>query len=367
MDVRTTTLGDLVQQNYIDDEAWTRKGALVDDCAKKIVSNRMICAKILKAAIPEFKDCTEDEIAFYYLGDEFEISTRAVHMENADVPEDMFINEMNSEARGEKYSHDKIYFDIRFSALAPVKGKLVKLLFDIEIQNEFYPGYSLEKRAVYYASRMVSEQHGREFIGSDYNRIKKVYSIWLNTNPPKKYRHSIGYYNYSFTLAENSFDVKPDDYMLSNIVMINLGGNVQTLGTKPDGSLWNVALKNPIDTEKEVCVVSLSDKAMITSGGYERYFIGKDGKQYWHILDPKTGYPSDKGLLSVTIIGKDGTLCDALSTALFVMGEEKAKAFVKTQSKTDVILINRDMEIFITENLKDHIKMLDNFRYQIIA
>ena len=225
MDVRTTTLGDLVQQNYIDDEAWTRKGALVDDCAKKIVSNRMICAKILKAAIPEFKDCTEDEIAFYYLGDEFEISTRAVHMENADVPEDMFINEMNSEARGEKYSHDKIYFDIRFSALAPVKGKLVKLLFDIEIQNEFYPGYSLEKRAVYYASRMVSEQHGREFIGSDYNRIKKVYSIWLNTNPPKKYRHSIGYYNYSFTLAENSFDVKPDDYMLSNIVMINLGGN----------------------------------------------------------------------------------------------------------------------------------------------
>ena len=149
--------------------------------------------------------------------------------------------------------------------------------------------------------------------------------------------------------------------------LINLGGNVQTVGTKPDGSLWKVALKNPADTEKEVCVLSLSDKAMITSGGYERYFVGKDGKQYWHILDPKTGYPSDKGLLSVTVIGEDGTLCDALSTALFVMGEEKAKAFVKTQSKTDVILINRDMEIFITENLKDHIKMLDNFRYQIIA
>jgi len=149
--------------------------------------------------------------------------------------------------------------------------------------------------------------------------------------------------------------------------LINLGGNVQTLGTKPDGSLWNVALKNPIDTEKEVCVVSLSDKAMITSGGYERYFIGKDGKQYWHILDPKTGYPSDKGLLSVTIIGKDGTLCDALSTALFVMGEEKAKTFAITHNEVDVILINSNMEIFITENLKNYIKMLDNFRYQIIA
>ncbi len=149
--------------------------------------------------------------------------------------------------------------------------------------------------------------------------------------------------------------------------LINLGGNVQTVGTKPDGSLWNVALKNPIDTEKEICVVPLSDKAMITSGGYERYFVGKDGKQYWHILDPKTGYPSDKGLLSVTVIGEDGTLCDALSTALFVMGEEKAKTFARTHSMVDVILINSNMEIFITENLKDSIQMLDNFRYRIIA
>lgn len=149
--------------------------------------------------------------------------------------------------------------------------------------------------------------------------------------------------------------------------LINLGGNVQTVGKKPDGSLWNVALKNPIDTEKEICVVPLSDKAMITSGGYERYFVGEDGKKYWHILDPKTGYPSDKGLLSVTVIGEDGTLCDALSTALFVMGEEKAKAFAKAHSEIDVILINDNMEIFITENLKDSIKMLDNFRYQIIA
>ncbi len=149
--------------------------------------------------------------------------------------------------------------------------------------------------------------------------------------------------------------------------LINLGGNVQTVGTKPDGSLWNVALKNPIDTEKEVCVVSLSDKAMITSGGYERYFIGEDGKQYWHILDPKTGYPSDKGLLSVTIIGEDGTLCDALSTALFVMGEEKAKIFASAHNEIAVILINSHMEIFITENLKDHIQMLNDFRCQIIA
>ena len=149
--------------------------------------------------------------------------------------------------------------------------------------------------------------------------------------------------------------------------LINLGGNVQTVGTKPDGSLWNVALKNPIDTEKEVCVVSLSDKAMITSGGYERYFIGKDGKQYWHILDPETGCPSDKGLLSVTVIGDDGTLCDALSTALFVMGEEKAKIFALTHNEVDIILINSHMEIFITENLKDRIRMLDNFRCQIIA
>lgn len=106
--------------------------------------------------------------------------------------------------------------------------------------------------------------------------------------------------------------------------LLNLGGNVQTIGSKPDGGAWQIAVKNPHNKEP-MMVVSVRDKAVVTSGGYERYFE-QDGKTYWHIMDPKTGRPADSGLLAVTVIGEDGAMCDGLSTSLFVMGLEKAAA-----------------------------------------
>ena len=104
--------------------------------------------------------------------------------------------------------------------------------------------------------------------------------------------------------------------------MVSLGGNVQVLGIKTDGSKWRVAVQNPEDTENYLGVLETQDRAVITSGGYERYFE-QDGKTYQHILDPKTGYPADSGLTSVTIVSADGTLADGLSTSLFVMGKKK--------------------------------------------
>ena len=105
--------------------------------------------------------------------------------------------------------------------------------------------------------------------------------------------------------------------------LVNLGGNVQALGTKTDGSNWRVAVQSPDDTEDYLGVLSIQDKAVITSGGYERYFE-QDGVTYHHIIDPKTGYPAENGLVSVTIVSSDGTLADGLSTSLFIMGEEKS-------------------------------------------
>ena len=86
--------------------------------------------------------------------------------------------------------------------------------------------------------------------------------------------------------------------------LLNLGGNVQTIGSKPDGGAWQIAVKNPHNKEP-MMVVSVRDKAVVTSGGYERYFE-QGGKTYWHIMDPKTGRPADSGLLAVTVIGEDG-------------------------------------------------------------
>ena len=135
--------------------------------------------------------------------------------------------------------------------------------------------------------------------------------------------------------------------------MVSLGGNVQVLGIKTDGSKWRVAVQNPEDTENYLGVLETQDRAVITSGGYERYFE-QDGKTYQHILDPKTGYPADSGLTSVTIVSADGTLADGLSTSLFVMGKEKAVAYWRAHSEEfDAFLVEKDGTVSVTENIAD--------------
>lgn len=135
--------------------------------------------------------------------------------------------------------------------------------------------------------------------------------------------------------------------------MVTLGGNVQVLGKKPDGSLWKVGIQNPIGEDEYLGVLQTSDKAVITSGGYERNFI-KNGKTYHHILDPSNGYPANNGLTSVTIISSDGTLADALSTSLFVMGKDKAIDFYKkTNYDFDFILYTSDNKLIISDGIED--------------
>ena len=135
--------------------------------------------------------------------------------------------------------------------------------------------------------------------------------------------------------------------------MVTLGGNVQVLGKKPDGSLWKVGIQNPIGEDEYLGVLQTSDKAVITSGGYERNFT-KNGKTYHHILDPSNGYPANSGLTSVTIISSDGTLADALSTSLFVMGKDKAIDFYKKSNYNfDFILYTSNDKLIISDGIKD--------------
>lgn len=143
--------------------------------------------------------------------------------------------------------------------------------------------------------------------------------------------------------------------------MVSLGGNVQVLGTKPDGSLWKVGIQNPDGSDNHLGIVSIKDKAIITSGGYERYFE-KDNKKYHHILDPKTGYPAESDLQSVTVVSSDGTLADAYSTALFVMGLDKSIDFWRNNSeKFDAVFYTNNNELYVTENLIDNFSSENKF------
>ena len=91
----------------------------------------------------------------------------------------------------------------------------------------------------------------------------------------------------------------------------------------------------------------------MTSGAYERYFIGEDGTRYGHIIDPATGYPAESGLASATVIATEGRLCDALSTSLYVMGVDGAIDYWRQHQNFEMILITEDGEIYLTDGIAD--------------
>lgn len=146
--------------------------------------------------------------------------------------------------------------------------------------------------------------------------------------------------------------------------LLDLGGNIQTVGSKPDGTPWKIGLRSPFG-DGLFGVLELSDKAAVTSGGYERYFVGEDGETYWHILDPKTGKPARSGIVSATAVGENGGVCDALSTSLFVMGIEKSEIFWRqnsTEMNFEMILVTEDGKIYITEGLENSFVLTGNFQ-----
>lgn len=143
--------------------------------------------------------------------------------------------------------------------------------------------------------------------------------------------------------------------------IISLGGNVRTLGPKPDGSDWRVAIADPDDNSKEIGTLAVSNKAVITSGGYQRFFESR-GQIYHHIIDTKTGYPAKSGLKSVTVVSEDDTVADALSTGLFVMGLEKSKKlYSKNNTLFGGVFVTDENEVYITDNLKDSFSSQQNF------
>ena len=155
--------------------------------------------------------------------------------------------------------------------------------------------------------------------------------------------------------------------------IISLGGNVAAVGKKPDGSAWTVGLQDPDRPEAYFGTVSIEDACVVTSGAYQRYFE-ENGQLYHHIIDPATGRPAESGLTSVTVVADgaagNGTMCDALSTALFVMGEDRALELWRSGVYDfDLILVTEDGRLLATAGIADRFRPDDSagYAYEIVS
>lgn len=137
---------------------------------------------------------------------------------------------------------------------------------------------------------------------------------------------------------------------------INLGGNVVTLGGKPDGTPWKVGIRDPrpegMDKGRDIGVVNVISKAVVTAGDDQRYFIAS-GRRYHHILDPFTGYPAKSDLMSVTLITDSSLDADALDTAVYILGLEKGRDLIRQFGGVEAVFITVDKKVYVTEGLKD--------------
>ncbi len=199
--------------------------ARYDECAKKLLTYKAVIAWILKSCTKEFSQYSVRFICEHCLKGDIDISSRAVHQDQSDRNGSLDGNEridpLNSEANAIK--DQTVYYDIRFKAYIPDGREPVQLIINLEIQLNDTPGYPLVTRGFYYCARMISEQYGTVFTGEHYEKLQKVYSIWICPDPAKKRRNGI----FRYHTVQDAVLGKPyeaaDNYDLMEVVIVNLG------------------------------------------------------------------------------------------------------------------------------------------------
>jgi hypothetical protein len=194
--------------------------ASYDASCKRLLANKIILAWIMKSCIAEYRDFDVKEIAEKYIEGTPQIAEVAV---NPDEEPDGGEQIRGASTEDSTINEGTVTYDIRFLAIAPVTGELLRLIINVEAQNDFYPGYPIIKRAIYYCSRMISSQYETEFTDAHYEKIKKVYSIWICVNPQKNRGNSITRYSVKEENLVGDVKEKVEDYDLLTAVMICLG------------------------------------------------------------------------------------------------------------------------------------------------
>jgi len=146
--------------------------------------------------------------------------------------------------------------------------------------------------------------------------------------------------------------------------LVAISGDIRGYGLNTTGKPWKVGIQDPRpenpDAEKPwediFASISLKNRAISTAGDYQRFFL-RDGKRYHHIIDPKTGYPSESGLISVSVIAPEGYIADGIDTAILILGAEKGMKLLEEMG-IDGVLVDSNKRVLITKNLKDNIEII---------
>ena len=232
--------------------------ALYDAACKKVLSEKGIVAHILKDCVEEYKNVSIEDIIHKYIQGKPEIDRIMVQEESLLTRIGNEQTEESSEKEG------TVFYDIRFTALAPSNGDIIELIINVEAQNNFHPGYPLLKRGIYYCSRMISSQYGTVFVKSDYGKIKKVYSIWVCTNPSQEMEYSITRYKMTEENLVGMVKAHRQDYDLPNVVMICLGKKTYKELTGLLSLLNLVLIDNYLDSKEKRDTLSNEFKVEIT-------------------------------------------------------------------------------------------------------
>ena len=219
---------------YKDLEA-SRAKEIYDESCKNILANKIILAWIMKSCMKEYKDCSIRDIADHCIEGIPEISQREVHRNEAPASDPGKIRGENTEDKA--VNEGTVRYDIMFRAILPQGQEKIELIINIEAQKDFYPGYPLIKRGIYYGCRMISSQYGTIFTNSHYEKIQKVYSIWICFNPPEKRKNSINIYSVKEKNVVGKVKEKEADYDLLTAVMICLdSGKEEKEGNHQEGT-----------------------------------------------------------------------------------------------------------------------------------
>lgn len=232
--------------------------ARYDAACKQILAEKIILAWIMKSTTREYASINVQEIAEKYIIGTPQVGKVPVMPDETNAPKISGVGVEDA-----TMTEGTVTFDIRFYAILPSTGEQVGLIVNIEAQNDFYPGYPLIKRAIYYCSRMISSQYGTEFTNSHYEKIKKVYSIWICTNPPEHRKNTIASYGISETDIVGHVQEKPENYDLITVVMICLGNQ----GEAESGGLLrllDVLLSGNMDTAAKKRILSEDYKIPMT-------------------------------------------------------------------------------------------------------